>query len=743
MPGGNLNNDPFVAQQILLQDLAVLEDTIIAVDATYFIKQMLEHSPSHEPLMCALAGLTGIHRHVENELNHWKAHKMTPLFIFEGIPVVGQDQVSIQAGLRNIQATNEAWDLYFDGRASEAVAAFGATGSAFRTQQLYPLLQRILRKRGLHFLVTPYNASAQIAYFDMIDSDQCGGIMGSSELLLYPIYDSVIKAIDWGQNRIHVSSKRHLVRALGLNESLFIDVLLMTGTSFLPGFPPLRDPSVTPRPPSVADAANMLRAAEKNVTSLCNSFNDLLQAQEPRWLDKFRKARMAVGHFVYIAESGEVCVHDFEHLTSDNHEYLGFQLPAELFHYLNRGLIGPRVLSWIAYCQITVLPTLDGFDTSEYRNLVTQQLVPYYETALSLIANRLNRGINFREIELKVWYDSDFSLKLKHRGEDNDAVSRVAGWNVTTESIQKHFPRPSGDNSTSASPSSGSIAFELAALSDQDFVASTLKAPKIKCIESGDTIVSLTIWKLLTLRGYVDPKTLEPTKWGVALGKTFATLEPLVQKHAEVAAKLYPAALLAFDLIRLDLLNPRNQHAELQGQPVNGSAEDRDAVVLISRTATLLQLRQDTSGYTGPLSKSLLAFHTLTTTVADANRAIIESILALTFMSNQAERDRSDYWDIGHRLPYTESPDAALGIAVKTFLDESFEDTTPQDKAARKEAFPIKFVPHATYLFQDIEVAFGLVEAIYAGLQKLSDSEIEPASKAEWERAKKYLERRK
>lgn len=574
----------------------------------------------------------------------------------------------------------------------------------------------------------------------MINSDQCGGIMGSPELLLYPIHDSIIKAIDWNQKRVHALSKRQLVRSLGMSDSLFVDALLMTGTSFLPGFPPLRDATITPRPPSVTDAANMLRTAEKNVASLCASFNDMLQTQEPQWLDKFRKARMAVDHFIYIAESGEVCVHDFDRLTSDNHEYLGFQLPAELFHYLNKGMISPRVLSWIAYCQVTILPTLDGFVANEYQTLVTQQLVPYYETALSLIGNRINRGINFREIQLKVWYDAKFSLKLKHRSEDNDAVTRIAAWNVTAESIEQHFPK---DAATPASASSGSIAFELAALNNKDFVASTLKAPKIKGTESGDAIVSLTLWKLLTLRGYIEPKTLELTKWGVALAKTFAALEPVVKKHPELSTALHAAALLAFDLIRLDLLNAKNQHGELQGYPANGPIEDRDAVVLISRTATLLQLRQDTSGYTGPLSKSLLAFHTLTTTVGEANRAIVESLLVLTFMSNQAQRDRSDYWDIGHRLPFIEFPDAALGIAVKTFLDESYEDNTPEMKEERKKVFPAKFVPHATHPFEDFEVAFGLVEALYAGVQTLGESELKAEVKAEWERAKKYLERRK
>lgn len=580
----------------------------------------------------------------------------------------------------------------------------------------------------------------QIAYFDMINSDQCGGIMGSPELLLYPIHDYVIKSIDWNQKRVHALSKRQLVRSLGVSDSVFVDALLMTGTSFLPGFPPLRDVNITPRQPSVMDAANMLRTAEKNVGTLCASFNDMLQTQDPQWLNKFYKARMAVDHFIYIAESGEVCVNNFDRLTSDNHEYLGFQLPAELFHYLNKGLITPRVLSWITYCQVTILPTLDGYVSTEYRNLVSKQLVPYYETALSLIGNRFNRGINFQEIQLKVWYDSAFSHKLKHRTEDNDAVSRIALWNVTSDIVAKHLL---DEASVKANGGHGSIAFELAAVSNKDFMETVRKAPKIKATESGDLVVSLTLWKLLTLRGYIEPKTLELTKWGVALGKTFDALKPVIQKHPEAANSLRAAALLAFDLIRLDLLNAENQHQELQGYPANGSEEDRDTVVLISRTATLLQLRQDTSGYTGPLSKSLLAFHQLTTTVGDANRAIVESLLALAFMSNQVQRDRTDYWEIGHRLPFIEFPDAALGIAVKTFLDESYQDNTPEEKEEQKKTFPSKFVPHATHPFEDIYTAFGLVEALYAGVQTLGESEIKDGVKANWERAKKYLERRK
>ncbi len=514
----------------------------------------------------------------------------------------------------------------------------GYDAAAFPPQTFYPLLQRLLRKRKLHFLVAPYNAAAQIAYFNMIDSDQCGGIMGSAELLLYPIHDSVIKALDWKAKRVSATSKRQIVKNLGVSETMFIDAALMTGTSFLPTFPPLCDATVNPRPPSVTDATNMLRTAEKNMATLCASFSDILQAQDPSWLDRFHKARMAVDHFVHITESGEVRVHDYEKLTSDNHAYLGFQLPAELFHYLNRGLIGPRVLSWVTYCQVVVLPTLDGYVSDEYRDLVTKKLVPFYETALNLMGNRINRGINFQEIQLKVWYDSKFSLKLKHRNGDNDGVARIAKWNVTGDALVAHFPEAK----------TGSIAFEMAALANKEFVKSTLAAPRIRGVESADTVVSLTLWKLLTLRGYIDAKTLQPTAWGVALTKTLAALEPVAQKHPECTT-LNAAALLAFELIRLGLLNARNQHPELQGFPANGPHEYRNAVLLISRVATLLPLRQDTGGYTGPLSKNLLAFRSLTTTVADVTRALIDALLSLSFMSNQVKREQSDLWDIGHR----------------------------------------------------------------------------------------------
>ena len=161
-------------------ELSEIEDCAIAVDATYYLEQLLKSGPSYEPLLPALGGLTGIQDHIETDLAKWEARRITPFFIFDGQSITGQDELFTSRALKAVEKTDQAWELYFNSEAERAVNAFGAnTGmthssktvwiellthplGAFRRQALYPLLQKILKQRKLHFLVTPYNASAQV-----------------------------------------------------------------------------------------------------------------------------------------------------------------------------------------------------------------------------------------------------------------------------------------------------------------------------------------------------------------------------------------------------------------------------------------------------------------------------------------------------------------------------------------------------------------------------------------------------
>lgn len=77
--------------------------------------------------MPALGSITGMEKRIEDDLDQWEAHRITPLFVFDGQTLVGQDDMSIVNGRKAYEKTNAAWALYFAGHPNEAVATFGAS----------------------------------------------------------------------------------------------------------------------------------------------------------------------------------------------------------------------------------------------------------------------------------------------------------------------------------------------------------------------------------------------------------------------------------------------------------------------------------------------------------------------------------------------------------------------------------------------------------------------------------------
>lgn len=107
-------------------DASTLEDCCIAVDATYYLNLLLDNPPSHEPLLSALGGLTGIEAHINDSLDQWSKNRIVPFFIFDGQSITGQDQVSLARRRSANQKTDDAWKLYSQSQADQAVATFGA-----------------------------------------------------------------------------------------------------------------------------------------------------------------------------------------------------------------------------------------------------------------------------------------------------------------------------------------------------------------------------------------------------------------------------------------------------------------------------------------------------------------------------------------------------------------------------------------------------------------------------------------
>ena len=73
---------------------------------------------------------------------------------------------------------------------------------------------------------------------------------------------------------------------------------------------------------------------------------------------------------------------------------------------------------------------------------------------------------------------------------------------------------------------------------------------------------------------------------------------------------------------------------------------DKRNCMLISRTACLGKLRHQPRGYSGPLSRHLLSYHSIISSLHATLRDLIEMSLATMFLEGDADRERTDWMDL-------------------------------------------------------------------------------------------------
>jgi DNA polymerase III delta prime subunit len=108
--------------------LAEMKNAKIGVEATHYLQRMIDEPPAHEPLLAALGGSPiALRQHIEEELDRWKEHQMTPLFVFEGQSTVGKEEIALRNARAALTKTQTAWELYAENQPSDAVKTFGSS----------------------------------------------------------------------------------------------------------------------------------------------------------------------------------------------------------------------------------------------------------------------------------------------------------------------------------------------------------------------------------------------------------------------------------------------------------------------------------------------------------------------------------------------------------------------------------------------------------------------------------------
>lgn len=569
--------------------------------------------------------------------------------------------------------------------------------------------------------MAPYNASAQLVYLDR--EGHLGACYGSASCLVFGA-DKVVTSFDWDSQQVSWVVLKEILARLLLSHSQFVDLCLLSGSSILATMPEID--TDLPGSKMVAARAVMNRANQDGVLAC-------VQAKDEDYLDIFRKAKAAVKHMVVHCTNGEIKPLDLETAPQDVQEFIGTKPAEELIAYHTYGLLGSRVLNSRMNKEILETQPLDGGSSKAYQDLVQDKLRPMRARSMTLLTKPLHRYFHKQDVSLTCWFNESNSRAL---GIDpsTDSVKDAESWHVRDLMVAQSAEAKGID------PSKSPIQYAIAVLSD-DILAKKTFTPRKEAEHSvvikHSELLSNTVWRFLQDRGYINSNhTL--SAWGKALKAAFdrASSDNYLAETRPVN-EAEEAIIVAFELLRLDLLNS-NQFPipPYSGTPMRGTESDKAHTLLVSRVACLGTFRHEQIGYTGPLSRNLLAYQQLAAAVRNALRDLTEVHMCYMMLSGSAVRirDTPEYTDVAGRLPFGTEPDIGLGLVVKSYLDELCSERRTDIK---------RWFSHARNIDGDLQKAWKMWDAINAGIQAADSAIVSSETKNTFRNTDTWLQQKR
>ncbi|GAM90607.1 hypothetical protein ANO11243_086520 [Dothideomycetidae sp. 11243] len=525
------------------------------------------------------------------------------------------------------------------------------------------------------------------------------------------------------------------------NPSLWIDSCLLAGSTLLPTLPQIDGDASGPKPPKIRAAADLLRRTSLNGNSLCMQYRDDLAMQELNYLDNFRKAFMSIQHHVVLTHDGEIVTLNKDSAPNDVHAFIGQRLPDEIYYYVSRGTIGTRILTWRTSGQVTEKPPADGGASITYETLVRDRIVPQRVKALALLSKSIHRFYQHQDVTLSLFFSTSEPRKLGVTAA-TDYKEAVSAWHVRKSDI--------ADRSKATKAKDAALSFAVESLSSSEFAKSTV-TPRSKGeydpLMDVSEIKGNALWRYLQIQDYVT-SAHELSH----LGKALQTSYKVAESKGIAPEEYEEPILLGVELLRLQLLNRDNMFPvpPYHGQPYRGTETDQKNTLLVSRVACLGRLQHKAIGYTGPLSRHLLAYKSLVSVVRQSQRDLLDMSLCTMFLDGDIDRQipEQDLKNCGltDSLPFIRDVDCALGIAVKHYLDElsaQQDPTSPQSRQAIRDKGRSSWFPHALDFSASLEYAFNLWDALFAAVKELPSNVVTNATKEEWTSVDAWLNDRR
>jgi hypothetical protein len=412
--------DYFLTEKKLVQEapLSLLAETRLGIDATHYIRRILNDPETKEPLVSALGGCPlALPARIESDLKALEKLSIKPVFVFGGVPLAKKERPLSVEDTRPLRR-QQAWEFYEKSKVDQATSAFGQ-GTTTDINDVLRIVHRAFKHRRVEFLTSPYLAASQVChspdprchvlmiqlpqlvYLERHPKAYIHSIYGPNELFLFDGVDKIILSIDFKRLTFTYVSKRSLLNELGLNSEQLLDLGLLAGSEFSQTFPVL-GPEFTFK--AVQDLVRQYRSGLSAVMALA----DYPAVKNSGYVEQFCRARALVKYsLVLVAEEGRVLplplaappsppaptitAADVPH---DLHDVFSHRFPDEVYFHVCRGLVSPMSLGALASGHWVDPTPLCGGETDDYKRFLKETLSEHPQgprcVALALTSAALN-----------------------------------------------------------------------------------------------------------------------------------------------------------------------------------------------------------------------------------------------------------------------------------------------------------------------------------------------------------------
>jgi len=679
----------------------------IGVDAVSWLRSI---QALKDPFADALGGIPpGIFGFVDKELEAFKKHDITPLFVFQGVAPGPQHSMFVG---RMDQQVEHAWSYLAKGQKSEAQKCFAVSTSRINGDFVYFIFHH-LRSRGYECLQAPYFVGAQLAHF--AEQGVVSAVFGPPGLLLYGV-PSVIININFSQALFEWVDLNTILTKWGISRDQFVDACMLAGTEYCLTYPYLNLGQYQPSQQgrfNFNDAVHIIK--QHPLSTWMHMQNAITEEMRNDLVDGYCICKVLVKNSPVlhlndhsIRPLGASQGGGPSQVPSDFSTIMGEKLPNGLYYLMLMGMISHKLPQALAKGEWTD-KSQPLVDTDEFRVLL-KELQAYRQIALGLLARHLHPVFQNKRILCKAFWEKEHIRRGLCGNEASEAnlpaeariikpdIQRRLKWDIRREAVEAEMRRQG--------------------VSRVDFkFCLTWHAHEYN--NDGQLVRGLTqngyptmTHDLNSLTALVHFMVLENLEYISGEGDMMVLGDAL----RDSPSHFQEPCLVALEMLKFGILaDTPFEAADKPFPPQVGYPRDADAAtratLLLSRLMSLVPMKLKNDMWNADVDFDLAAFHSLVRILKRALRQLVEASLASVLLLDLqrasllpngfmcASPKKEDHLQTPAVLPTFMLPRACMGIVVRHFLEYSGEPAEFSQVTAAK--FPCCIQP-----IEDLKCAF-------------------------------------